>query len=66
MIQIIPLMPHGTNSTLFTECCGVAICDDEPRCPKCKEEVIGADEETRHGRHLTRWYNATRNWKRVI
>ena len=28
-----------TNSTLFTDCCGVAICDDQSRCPKCGEEV---------------------------
>jgi hypothetical protein len=28
-----------TNSTKFTECCQVAICDDETKCPLCKEEV---------------------------
>jgi hypothetical protein len=22
-----------TNSTLFTDCCGIAICDDEKKCP---------------------------------
>lgn len=29
----------GTNSTMFTTCCGVAICDDERHCPSCGEEV---------------------------
>jgi hypothetical protein len=27
------------NSTLFTSCCHVAICNDEDSCPKCGEEV---------------------------
>jgi len=30
-----------TNSTLFTNCCGVAICDDESKCPHCGREVPG-------------------------
>jgi len=33
------LEPYGTNSTFFTECCGVAICDDERCCPKCGKEI---------------------------
>ena len=28
-----------TNSTLFTTCCGCAICDDQSKCPCCGEEV---------------------------
>ena len=36
-----------TNSTTFTTCCGVAICDDESRCPSCREEV----PYTPHERH---------------
>lgn len=28
-----------TNSTFFTTCCQVAICDDQQRCPACKEDV---------------------------
>ncbi len=28
-----------TNSTFFTTCCHVAICDHEDKCPKCGEEV---------------------------
>lgn len=28
-----------TNSTLFTTCCGIAICDDQSKCPGCGEEV---------------------------
>ena len=29
-----------TNSTMFTTCCGVAVCDDQANCPDCGEEVI--------------------------
>lgn len=28
-----------TNSTFFTDCCNVAICDDQQRCPVCKADV---------------------------
>ena len=28
-----------TNSTLFTTCCGTAICDDESKCPHCGEDI---------------------------
>lgn len=28
-----------TNSTFFTTCCSVAICDDQQKCPKCKKDV---------------------------
>lgn len=28
-----------TNSTLFTTCCEVAVCDDEMVCPHCRQEV---------------------------
>jgi len=34
-----------TNSTLFTECCEVAICNDESHCPHCKEEVPYSPKE---------------------
>lgn len=27
------------NSTMFTTCCRVAICDDQRCCPRCKEEI---------------------------
>jgi len=57
------LEPYGTNSTFFTECCGVAICDDERCCPKCGREIIGADEETDHKRRLIRWKYATQHWR---
>jgi len=40
-----------TNSTMFTTCCEVAICDDEGSCPKCKEDV------TPKGRNA-RWEHA--------
>ncbi len=29
-----------TNSTKFTTCCRVAICDDQQRCPVCKKDVF--------------------------
>ncbi len=64
MAEILPLMPRGTNSTLFTECCEVAICSDEPYCPRCKRKVIGADAETIEERSKIRWKNATRFWVR--
>jgi len=60
---IKPLYPQGTNSTMFTECCSVAICDDEANCPKCGERVIGWDAKTRHDRAMIRWRDATRRWK---
>ena len=28
-----------TNSTMFTTCCNVAICDEQENCPRCKERV---------------------------
>ena len=28
-----------TNSTMFTTCCGVAICDDQAACPRCGEDI---------------------------
>ena len=62
--DILPLMAHGTNSTMFTACCSVALCDDEKNCPKCKRPVIGAKAETSHERHKIRWQNATRFWKK--
>lgn len=64
MQYIIPLQPLGTNSTMFTTCCEVAICDDEKCCPKCGKEVIGCDAPTDHDRRMIRWRNATQHWKR--
>lgn len=32
------------NSTFFTTCCHVAICDNQERCPKCAEDVYPFDE----------------------
>lgn len=28
-----------TNSTLFTDCCNTAICDDEKECPGCGKRI---------------------------
>ena len=60
---IMPLYPSGTNSTMFTECCGVAICDDEKCCPSCGRKVVGSDIENVHDRHLYRWRLAYKGGK---
>jgi len=48
-----------TNSTLFTTCCGAAICDDQERCPSCGGEI-----EPRSGRE--RWQYAYGKQKREL
>ena len=58
------LNPQGTNSTMFTACCDVAICDDQPNCPVCGRKVIGWDAETNHERGKVRWRHATALWDR--
>ena len=63
--NIIPLTKQGTNSTLFTECCGVAICDNQAHCPVCKGAVIGHDISDVGVRSHARWRNATRMWTRT-
>jgi hypothetical protein len=64
LVNILPLYPHGTNGTLFTDCCHFAITDSELCCPGCDRKVVGADVETNHERGKIRWANATRFWKR--
>ena len=61
-VDIVPLVPRGTNSTFFTECCSTAICDYEWKCPKCKRLVVGWDASTTADRQKVRWKNATRFW----
>ena len=61
--QIVALDPEGPSSTMFTLCCEVAICNDEPNCPKCKEPIIGHDAETDLDRGRIRWRSATRYWE---
>jgi len=63
--DIIPLMPQGTNSTMFTQCCNTAICDNQKCCPQCGREVVGIDAKTDHERSIIRWRNATRFWERI-
>jgi hypothetical protein len=60
---VIPLQPQGTNSTIFTDCCQVAICDNQARCPHCGLPVIGWDEPTTHLRGRARWRAATFHWR---
>ena len=59
-----PLNPSGTNSTHSTECCGVAICQDESDCPYCGRHVIGYQAESHSERARIRWRYATRHWVR--
>ena len=63
IVDIVPLLKQGTNSTMFTECCHTAICRDQVSCPYCHRLVIGYDAETEGERDVIRWNNATRNWK---
>lgn len=52
-----------TNSTIFTRCCSVAICDNQSFCPRCKEEVYPGQEGSDHQRSMARWemaYGPTR------
>ena len=65
IVGVIPLAPSGTNSTMFTKCCGTAICDDESVCPVCGRKVVGWDAESRHERGRIRWRYATSHWKRT-
>lgn len=63
-VRIVALLPQGTNSTMFTECCRTAICSDQPNCPSCKKPVVGYDAESDAERDKIRWQSAIRNWKR--
>jgi len=58
VVGVLPLYPSGTNSTIFTECCQVAICDDQPRCPRCHNRVVGWDAESKRERGKIRWDHA--------
>ncbi len=59
-VGFVPLYPQGTNSTLFTECCRVAICDDEKCCPSRGREAMGSEIDDPHYRGLYRWKIAYR------
>ena len=62
--DILPIQPQGTNSTHFTACCGVAICNNEKVCPECGRNVIGWNAESDHVRGRIRDENATRHWRK--
>lgn len=64
LINILPLTPLGINSTMFTECCSAAICEDELCCPICKRKVIGHNAESDAERGRIRWKSATCHWNR--
>lgn len=64
IVNIFPVQKFGTNSTMFTECCQIAIDDSDCVCPSCHKKVIGWDAKSGHERRMIRWSNATRYWKR--
>ena len=61
-VGVLPLTPQGTNSTMFTECCQVAICEYEHNCPCCGRKIIGWDADSNHKRGMIRWKYATAAW----
>ena len=61
--RVNPIYPQGTNSTMFTECCDTAICEDDACCPSCGRKVIGYDCVPAERRRI-RWADATSGWKR--
>lgn len=64
MRTVRQITPQGTNSTMFTSCCGTAICNDQLRCPACGELVIGHDATSDYRRGRIRWRWATKSWDR--
>jgi len=48
-------LSSSTNSTMFTTCCGTAICNDQKKCPSCENEIYGCDAESDHERGIMRW-----------
>ncbi|MDG6938045.1 MAG: hypothetical protein JRN42_05850 [Nitrososphaerota archaeon] len=60
----MPVNPSGTNSTMFTDCCGAAITNDELHCPVCGNKVVGSECDSDHERGRKRWQYATRHWDR--
>ena len=61
---VLSVQPEGTNSTMFTACCGTAICNDQVRCPQCGDFIVGYDAPSDHARGRVRWSYATRHWDR--
>ena len=45
----------STNSTMFTDCCGCAVTDDDIKCPECGANVYGADAPNAYERNRMRW-----------
>lgn len=50
-------LANAFNSTMFTDCCGCAVCNDELKCPSCNAEVYPYDEGelNNHQRGAARW-----------
>jgi hypothetical protein len=63
VMKVLPIYPSEANSTMFTECCQVAICSYQANCPHCGRPVIGHDLSEPARRRL-RWWSATAHWRR--
>lgn len=57
-------LSSSTNSTMFTRCCDVAICDHQANCPACKKEVYPGADGTDHQRNIARWNMASAPMRR--
>lgn len=55
--MVYVFLSSPTNSTIFTNCCRVAINDNQAHCPRCKSEVYPGADATNHQRSMSRW-----NW----
>ena len=64
-IGVMPIYPSGANDTMFTECCEVAICDSELRCPECKKMIIGHNAKSNYWRGRARFHYATKHWDKT-
>jgi hypothetical protein len=63
---LIPVRLSGpNNSTMFTACCDVAICDDEWKCPRCKREVYPGKDHNEQERRKWRWEQAYGPFRRT-
>lgn len=51
-----------TNSTMFTTCCQVAICDNEARCPRCNQAVTPEGSAARWRKAYTPVANGYRGY----
>lgn len=56
---------NSHNTALFTDCCNVAIRDNELTCPRCGKHVVGSEYESEADRRTFRRHIANKNFKLV-